>query len=43
MPQQALSFYNIINVERKEESGEEKESFSLFLRVVFVFSFVAYK
>ena len=24
MPQQALSFYNIIHVERKEESGGEK-------------------
>ncbi len=25
MPQQALSFYNIINVERKEESGGKKD------------------
>lgn len=25
MPQQALSFYNIIHVERKEESGGKKD------------------
>ena len=40
---QALSFYHIINVERKEKSGEEGNACFLLIRVIFIPLCVDYK